>query len=257
MTPAPLPAIMVAPNGARLSKRDHPAIPMTIGEIVACARDCHTAGAGGMHVHVRDAAGRHVLDAGLYREVLAELAQAVPGMAVQVTTEAAGRYEAPAQRQLVRHLRPANVSISVREMLSDGARSAALDLYHWCLEAGIAVQHILYDLADLRLFSELDLPDPKPQLLFVLGRYGARGGQPGDLQPFLAELKKIGLDADWAACAFGSQEIACLLEAARNGGKMRIGFENNCLDPEGHPATGNAARVAELVAALSAAGLQR
>ena len=50
-----LPKIMVAPNGARLGKADHPALPVTIAEIVACAAACWHAGAGGIHAHVRDA----------------------------------------------------------------------------------------------------------------------------------------------------------------------------------------------------------
>jgi uncharacterized protein (DUF849 family) len=43
----PLPKIMVAPNGARRTKADHPAVPMTIAEIVETARQCYAEGAGG------------------------------------------------------------------------------------------------------------------------------------------------------------------------------------------------------------------
>ena len=95
-----LPCVMVAPNGARRGKADHPALPVTIPEIVACAVDCQAAGADGIHAHVRDAEGAHVLDAGLYAELIAALAQATPGLAVQITTEAVGRYSAAAQRAL-------------------------------------------------------------------------------------------------------------------------------------------------------------
>ena len=35
-----LPSLMVAPNGARRSKSDHPALPVTLPEIVATARAC-------------------------------------------------------------------------------------------------------------------------------------------------------------------------------------------------------------------------
>jgi uncharacterized protein (DUF849 family) len=55
------------------------------------ARACRAAGAGAIHAHVRDADGVNVLDAGLYREVFAGLAQAVPAMPVQTTAEAVGR----------------------------------------------------------------------------------------------------------------------------------------------------------------------
>ena len=72
---AALPEIMVAPNGARRTTADHPALPVTIPQTVATARACFEAGAGGIHAHVRDAEQAHVLDAGLYSDLVAELAR--------------------------------------------------------------------------------------------------------------------------------------------------------------------------------------
>ena len=145
----PLPSIMVAPNGARRGKADHPALPVTISEIVQTARACHAAGAGALHAHVRDGNGAHVLDAGLYRELIAEMARAVPDMPVQITTEAAGLYSPSQQRALLRAITPEGVSIALAEMLADGDRVAARDSYHTLAEAGVAVQHILYDAAQV------------------------------------------------------------------------------------------------------------
>jgi 3-keto-5-aminohexanoate cleavage enzyme len=42
--PAKLPRLMVAPNGARKIKKDHPAVPLTISETVATAKSCHEGG---------------------------------------------------------------------------------------------------------------------------------------------------------------------------------------------------------------------
>jgi uncharacterized protein (DUF849 family) len=61
-------------------------------------------------------------------------------------------------------------------------------------------------------------------------------------------------DADWAACAFGPQETACLIEAMGHGGKTRIGFENNRLNTDGQVAANNAERVTELVTQAKRAG---
>ena len=68
--PDKLPKLMVAPNGARKLKKDHPAVPLTISEIVVSAKSCNKAGAGAIHFHVRDKDGQHVLDSGLYKEAL-------------------------------------------------------------------------------------------------------------------------------------------------------------------------------------------
>jgi 3-keto-5-aminohexanoate cleavage enzyme len=90
--------ICVAPNGARKTRNDHPRLPITPAELAHCAEECLRAGAAMMHLHVRDADGRHSLDAEDYRAALAAIRSRVGDeLIVQVTTEAAGRY-APAQQ---------------------------------------------------------------------------------------------------------------------------------------------------------------
>ena len=44
---------MVAPNGARKTRRDHPALPVSIKETVEEAVQCYAAGATVLHGHVR------------------------------------------------------------------------------------------------------------------------------------------------------------------------------------------------------------
>lgn len=252
---AVLPAIMVAPNGARRGKADHPELPVTIPQIVATARACHAAGAGAVHAHVRDAEGRHVLDAGLYRELIAEMARTVPEMPVQITTEAAGRYTPAEQRALLTEVEPEGVSIALTEMLADGDRTAARRSYHTLTEAGVAIQHILYHPRDvLALADEIaagTIPAPRDGpgtgVLFVLGHYGAdRPAEPETLAPFLQSARSAGLTPDWAVCAFGRHETACLHRAMLMGGKVRVGFENNLHMSDGTLAPDNAARVREI-----------
>lgn len=251
-----LPRIMVAPTGARRTKTDHPEIPIRIDEIVDCARACHEAGAGGLHAHVRDEAGAHVLDAGLYRELIAEMAKAVPMMQVQITTEAVGRYSPGEQRRLVRDVMPKSVSVALREMIPGPEEVSAASLfYRWAADEGVRVQHILYDAEDLGhligLAESAVIPAGDMQLLLVLGRY-TKGQQsaPDDLDPFLSLFQGSVLQrngADWALCAFGSGETDCLLAALSRGGKARIGFENSLWNRDGGVAKDNVERVRELV----------
>ena len=245
---------MVAPNGARRTKNDHPRLPVTIDEIVTCAAQCHTAGAGAIHAHMRDENRVHVLDAGLYRELVGEMSLRVPGMDVQITTEAAGRYSPEDQRKLVREVMPAAVSVSLSEMFSDGDRTAAIDFYQWALAAGISVQHIVYDVAEFSEFIELasraEIPPGRHQLLFVLGRYApGQNSDPADLDAFLDAIdsRAATLDLDWAACAFGIRQQMCLVEAMRRGGKARVGFENGFRLRNGLVARDNADLVDDLV----------
>ncbi|MEX3011354.1 3-keto-5-aminohexanoate cleavage protein [Hoeflea sp. TYP-13] len=252
--------IMVAPNGARRTKADHPALPVTIAETVEAARQCFEAGATAIHAHVRDQNGEHVLDAGLYRELVAQLAVSVPDMAVQITTEAVGRYKPDAQRQVVRDVMPRAVSVALREMLpDDGERQAARDFYHWAHEADIAVQHILYEADEVAtLFEHVgkgDIPAGNLQLLFVLGRYAKdQQSDVSDMDPFLSALslqENVTEDLQWGLCAFGRNETDCLTEAIRRGGNARIGFENSFWNRDGLIAADNAERVRELVRVLT------
>ena len=254
----PLPRIMIAPNGARRTKADHPALPVTIAETVETAVSCYEAGATGLHAHVRDGQGEHVLDAGLYRELLAEVRRAAPAMYTQITTEAVGRYSPEEQRALVRHVEPEAVSIAIREMVPNEDVADAGRFYTWCLEADIAVQHILYSDDDLqRLFQLLAagvIPGEKHQALFVLGRYSKnQESEPADLRCFLEKLHAgpDGLAVDWAVCAFGHKETECLVHAIRKRGKARIGFENGLWNRDGTLARDNAERVRDLMTALA------
>lgn len=249
-----LPALMVAPNGARRQKSDHPAIPLTLEEILACAADCHAAGADGLHLHIRDASGGHLIDTTAYGEAVVALRETVPELAVQITTEAVGTYDPPEQKRVALGSGASMVSASVAEICRDGEKDAE-DFYATCDEAGIAIQHILYDLGDAeqlaRVLPWAMLGSPDLQLLFVLGRYAVnQESKPEDLDPFMDWMAESDLTPDWMVCAFGQGETDCLVHAHRLGGKIRVGFENSLWHADGSLAASNADRVRAVRAAL-------
>lgn len=246
----PRPFIMVAPTGARRDKSDHPALPVTLPEIVKAAVACHAAGADGFHLHIRDDAGVHSLDAGRYRETLEALAHAAPDLVVQVTTEAAGIFAVADQLACLSQLRPAWASISVREVARDSDLAARV--YATCAEVGTRVQHIAYDAADLALLHDWQARDivrpDQTDVICVLGRYSeGQISNPSDLDPFLTSRT---LPPSAMACAFGPQEHICLAAAANRGFDLRVGFENSLTDAQGLPHHDNAASVAALIALL-------
>ena len=250
-----LPKLMVAPNGARLRKADHPAVPLTHDEIVACAVACYEAGADGIHAHIRDENGNHLLDAKRYAELISTLRNTLPEMAVQITTEAVGVYEPDTQMHVALESGANMVSASIREIRRTGRQTAA-DFYAECEHKNIAVQHILYDASDCLLLEEtLDpaaLTNPHLQLLYVLGRHSANStADPAELTPFLDWQQKRQLAPDWAVCAFGTTEMTCLQNAVKLGGKCRIGFENSLSLSDGTIAADNAEKVVDFVTKLS------
>ena len=252
------PQIFVAPNGARKSRQDHEALPLDIGEIVITAHECFKAGAIGLHAHVRDENGRHILDGGLYRELIGEMEVKVPAMQVQITTEAVGMYTPFEQRELVREVRPKMVSVSMAEMFRDDDLAAISRFYYWAKEQDIEIQHIVYSAQEFLLLSKRMLmgtiPARQKSVLFVLGRYEKnQQSDPSMLKPFLDVLKSLRQADDWRfmVCAFGIGETDCLVAAAKAGGDCRVGFENNFLHRDGRMARDNADRVSALRRALA------
>lgn len=271
--PAPPLLITVAPNGARRTHADHAALPLTPAALAETALACRDAGAAMIHLHVRDAQGRHSLDVDLYAEAIAAIRTAVgPDLVIQATTEAVGRYDRHAQMQMVQRLRPEAVSLAVRELIPDAAAEAdAAAFLRWTVEAGLFVQYIVYDPAELARLRSLHtrgvIPEKRPFVLYVLGRYGVPdSGAPRHLVPFLAQTDKAGTQGDdasaaeawteetWAVCAFGRRESASTLAAAALGGHIRVGFENNLHLAEGALAPDNAALVRQAVTGAAAIG---
>jgi len=241
--------LTVAPNGAYKQAADHPALPLTPEALGHEARRCRDAGAAMLHLHIRDAQGRHSLDVEGYREALRCVRAAVGDtMVLQVTSEAAGRYRPQEQTAMVRALRPEAVSVGLREIdqpeLGDGGLAA---FFADLARHGVMTQVILYDAADLRRWQALrsagTVPDAAWFLLFVLGRYSlTQTSSPHDLLPFLHAHRG---PEPWAMCAFGDAEHACAAAAASLGGHVRVGFENNLRLKDGRLAPGNAALVAQ------------
>lgn len=248
--------ITVAPNGARRTKADHPLLPTTADEIARCAADCARAGAAMIHLHVRDEARRHSLDADLYKRAIDATRRAAgDDLIIQITTEAAGAYQPPAQMQTVREVRPEAASLALRELCPAPAGEAAYaDFLAECADMGVWTQHILYSPDEVRRFADLRargvIPETTSNALAVIGAY--RGGPPSApaLVDAFADAAREAGDCLWSVCAFGRSELSVLLHAAALGWSVRTGFENNLEAPDGTPARDNADLVGILAAAL-------
>ena len=235
--------IMVAPNGARRNQQDHHGLPMTIDQTVAAAFACQHAGACILHAHIRDKQGKHSLDAGMYAELLAEMASQVPNMLVQITTEAVGQYNCQQQMDLVTTLRPKMASVALRVASEVDAKH----FFSWADEAQVHLQIVLYDAADLKRLKQLQvfgvLSNNSTCVLYVLGRYRENlQALPADLDECLQPKNPD----TWFACAFGQQEHACISHAIDQGGHARVGFENNLWLSSGELVANNHTLVAQV-----------
>ena len=250
-------AIIVAPNGARKNKNDHPALPITKQEIVAEVLACRDAGAAMVHLHARDHNGLHSLAIDDNLQILAAVKEAVAdSIIIQLTTEAIGQYQPQHQMELIRETTPEAASFALSELIpNDSFLPEAEKFFRWVADRGMIAQYILYTKEDLQRYFELIkqgiLPDINHHLLLVLGRYHKQLiSTPSDLIPFLScpGLNELMVDQKhrWATCAFGPNEQKCLISSMLMGSDIRIGFENNHLNNLGVNAQSNAHQVQDI-----------
>jgi uncharacterized protein (DUF849 family) len=253
--------LTVAPNGGRKTKTDHPELPLTGDELARTAAECLERGASMIHLHVRDAEGRHCLDPEAYRATMAQICQEVGDrLVLQITSESLGLYSPAEQRAAVIKTNPEAVSLALGELAPE-----APDEKDFCVflsklkQMRVWPQIILYTPAEaVRLAAMVKqglIPFDKLSVLYVLGRFSlTRTALPRDLLPFIAPDKPR--FHSWSVCAFGRRETACVTAAALLGGDARVGFENNFCLPDGARAASNAELVGAAARALEAVGLQ-
>jgi uncharacterized protein (DUF849 family) len=252
--------LAVGPNGSRRGKSDHSALPITKAEIVREAASWRDAGASMVHLHIRDADGRHSLDPDIYKDVLSAVREVVgQDMVLQMTTEAGGIFDRETQMAAARAVRPEAISLALREIAPDQRHDGELaEFLGWMRKEGIAPQVILYDRGDLIRLLDLarlgTIDGAATSVLYVLGRYSQdQTSKPVELLSFLGVR---GLPfRDWMVCAFGREESRCAALAALLGGHVRVGFENNLWLPDGQLAPDNAALVEAVVDSLGRLGL--
>lgn len=253
--------IMAAPNGARRTKADHPALPVSARELAECAAGLADLGVSVLHLHVRDREGRHTLDADAYRTAIRAISERTgDALIVQVTTEAVGRYSAREQMAVVRELRPEAVSLALRELCPDStAEASAAGFFAWLAAERIWPQYILHSLDDLRRFDTMRrrgvFAEDHPSCLLVLGRYEHRQADPQHPDQDLdLLLPSVAPGVPWSVCCFGPREHEAARDALGKGGHVRLGFENNLRLADGSHAADNAALIAQFTATLEGSG---
>lgn len=251
--------IALAPNGARLGKADHPALPLTASEIVRCCETCVDEGATMLHLHVRDSDGRHILSADAARDLARQVKARIGGKAlIQTTTEAVERYAASEQMAFLKASRPEAASLAWREIsrpeLSNSQRAHLLD---WCRTERVALQYILYDVPDVNSLKDAIargiVPEERPHVLYVVGRYQTAARIDGRA---VADFIAVGLTPrSFMVCAFGAGGYQTLTATALLGGHVRTGFENSLVLANGEMAPDNAAMVGSIRDQLTRLGV--
>ncbi len=246
--------ITLAPTGAESAKADVPALPVTVEEVVATARDCQALGAAVLHLHVRGTDTRPTLDLGRVREVVAAVREATD-LVVQLST--GGAVTDPFDARLaVLDAAPDAASLSLgtvnfgRDVFSN-PWDLIVELHTRMQERGIVPEYEVFDLGHLATLARLldRHGPPHGGHVHVDLVMGVPGGMPGTTAALAACLPFLPPGATFAATGVGRTSLPVMLAALSAGGHLRVGMEDTLTFAKGQPVTGNeqlVARAAEL-----------
>lgn len=245
------PLLQAALNGAR----DHPRAPRTPPELAADARAAVAAGAGVIHLHAFDGAGRETLGAAPVAAALAAVRRACPGVPISLSTSAAIEPD-PARRRALVAAWTALPDLVTANQGEPGIGELAEHL----AGRGVGIEAGLLSLEDARRFVASGLA----------GRLGARCVrllvEPLDAAPEAAVAHAAAIEAALAAAALEHEQVhhgdgvaswAVSERALARGHGMRAGLEDTPVLSDGRPAPDNAACVRAAAEMMARAGAGR
>ncbi len=247
--------ITVAPTGAETAKADAPALPVTLEELVATAISCEAAGAGLIHVHIRDESAAPSLDPSRLKDTVTALREA-SSLVVQLSTGGSvhDSYDA---RLRVLEAEPDSCSLTCGTVnFGDDVFlnpwPFMVDLYRLTQERQVVPEFELFDLGQVhalrRLLDQEGLPYGGHVHCDLV--MGVPGGMPGTADALVAAVRELPADASWSATGVGRSTLPVALAALSAGGHLRVGMEDTLTFKRGEPVRDNA-QLVERAAALA------
>ena len=246
--------ITVAPTGAEADKSAVPALPVTLDELVVTAKECESAGAAVIHVHIRDEAARPTLDPARLADTVAALREGT-GLVVQLSTGGAVT-DGFAGRLAVLDAGPDACSltcgtVNFGDEVFANPYPFVRELYQLTQARHVVPEFELFDLGHVatlhRLLGEFGLPAGGHVHCDLV--MGVPGGMPGDVATLAAAVAALPAGATWSATGIGRTTLPVLFGALGAGGHLRVGMEDTLTFARGRPVARNAElveRAAEL-----------
>jgi uncharacterized protein (DUF849 family) len=247
--------ITVAITGSVPTKKDNPAVPITVSEQIESTHEAYEAGAALVHAHVRNDDGTTTSDPDKFGRLLEGIRKHCPGMIVQFST--GGRSGTGKERGGMLLHRPEMASLTTGSvnfatMIYENHPTLIVDLARSMREHGIKPEVEIFDLAMLYNAAKLvadGLLEPPVHVQFVLGVPNALPADREVLEFELAQLERVLPGATWTAAGIGRHQLTVNEWALELGGHCRTGLEDNLRFDKQRLAASNAelvARVAEL-----------
>jgi uncharacterized protein (DUF849 family) len=238
-TPVPGTLITVAPTGAEHAKADVPQLPTTLEELVETARRCETAGAGLIHLHIRDADHAPTLDPGLLRAAV-DAVRSETDLVVQLST--GGSVHDPLEWRLtVLDAEPDSCSLTCGttnfgDDVFLNPWPFMSELYVLAQEREVVPEFELFDLGHVhalrRLIDTHGLPfGGRVHVDFVTGVPGAMPSTTAALMSGVAMLPPE--TTSWSVTGIGRGHLPMMAAGLSAGGHLRVGMEDNIVFARG------------------------
>jgi uncharacterized protein (DUF849 family) len=225
--------LQAALNGP-LTKDEHPAVPLSIDELVREAAACVAAGAGAVHLHPRDAEGHERLDAVVVDTVVERVRAA--GVPVGVST---GAWIEPDLERRIALLgawtAPDYASVNLSEEGADRVMRVLL-------EAGVGIEAGVCDVEDAERLAATGLASRVLRVL-VEPVDAPAADAVAVVDAIHDALDRLGVAAPRLQHGDGEATWVLLRDAVRRGIDTRIGLEDTQHEPDGTRAAGNEALV--------------
>jgi uncharacterized protein (DUF849 family) len=244
--------ITVAITGSLPTKRDNPAVPITVAEQVESTQEAFEAGATLVHCHVRDDDGRPTSDPARFARLLEGLRRHCPGMIVQLST--GGRSGTGRERGGMIPLRPDMASLSTGSCnFPTRVYENAPELVDWLaaemLRYGVKPEIEAFDLSMIFKAVEMEREGRIKGPLHVQFVMGVKNAMPVDrevLEFYVRTLKRLAPDATWTGAGIGKDQITLNRWSLELGGHCRTGLEDNVRVDRNTLAKSNAALVEQV-----------
>ncbi len=251
--------ITCALTGAEVTKQLNPAIPYTVEEMATSAYEAVQAGASILHIHARHDDGTPTQDSARYGQILEAIRARCPEAILQVSTGGATGMSREERLQPL-SLNPEMATLDCGT-LNFGGDEIFINTENDIIAFAQAIQQRgIYK--ELECFEkghvDMALRLHRKQLItaplhfsFVLG---VNGGMTGEERDFRFMRESIPADATYSVAGIGRFEFPLAEYAIRDGGHVRVGFEDNIYLEKGVLATSNAQLVDKVVSLAKTAG---
>ncbi len=247
--------ICVAITGSVPTKRDNPAVPITVAEQVESTQEAFEAGASIAHCHVRNDDQTTTSDPEKFARLKEGLEQHCPGMIIQFST--GGRSGAGQERGGMLPLQPDMASLTVgSNNFPTRVYENSPDLIAWLAgemaKYGVTPEIEAFDLSHIHQAVAMHGRGELPGKLYIQFVMGVKNAMPADKDVFdyyVKTVNRLAPEAEWCAAGIGRHQIEVNEWCIASGGHTRTGLEDNVRLSKETLAPSNAAlvnRTAEL-----------